>query len=425
MPSKRVCVIGFMAVLSASVFSPKAVCQSETAQPVGAKPKVRAITAFVRIHPEERVHLEDKMEEALRVVRRVKVLFSAEGYETETVRVVTQPVAELVAGLNDNDAMAVLKRIDALAVREDFDPNVGPGMLRDSDADHGMKLLEQALSSSQKLEASAIIAADDGIHWKTIHRTAELVKYVSEHSPRSQGTFNFTATALLKPLGPFYPGAYHTGQGKQFSIGFEAANVVRDVFRRDSWQVEKATRDLTDELTKHARVADRIGSKVAEETGWAYVGLDPTPAPLGDVSIGAAIEAFTGRKFGESGTMTAARVITAAVKAVPVKQTGYAGLMVPVMEDKLLAQRWAEATYSVDSLLAYSAVCGTGLDTIPLPGDVSTEALERMYADVASLALKWKKPLSARLQPVKGKKDGEKTEYNDPFLFNTTVRSKE
>jgi uncharacterized protein (UPF0210 family) len=104
-------------------------------------------------------------------------------------------------------------------------------MLQDSDNDHGMKLLEQALSRLQRVEASAIIADDDGIHWKTIHRTAELVKYVSEHSTRSQGTFNFTATALLKPLGPFYPGAYHTGQGKQFSIRFEAANVVRDVFK--------------------------------------------------------------------------------------------------------------------------------------------------------------------------------------------------
>lgn len=425
MLSSRTCVIGFVVLLSASVLSLKARCQSQTAKPFGTKPRVRAITAFVRIAPEQRAHLEDKIEESLRVVRRAKVLFSAEGYQTETVRLVTQPVAELVAGLDDKEAMAVLKRIDALALRDDFDPNVGPGMLQDSDNDHGMKLLEQALSTLQKVEASAIIADDGGIHWKTIHRAAELVKYVSEHSAHSQGTFNFTATALLKPLGPFYPGAYHTGQGKQFSIGFEAANVVRDVFRRDSWQVEKATRDLTDELTKHARVADRIGSKVAEETGWEYVGLDPTPAPLGDVSIGAAIEAFTGRKFGESGTMTAARVITAAVKAVPVKQTGYAGLMVPVMEDKLLAQRWAEATYSVGSLLAYSAVCGTGLDTIPLPGDVSTETLERMYADVASLALKWNKPLSARLQPVKGKKDGEKTDFNDPFLFNTTVRSKE
>ena len=29
--------------------------------------------------------------------------------------------------------------------------------------------------------------------------------------------------------------------------------------------------------------------------------------------------------------------------------------MVPVLEDNVLAQRWAEGTYNVDSLLAYSA----------------------------------------------------------------------
>jgi hypothetical protein len=98
------------------------------------------------------------------------------------------------------------------------------------------------------------------------------------------------------------------------------------------------------------------------------------------VSIGAAIEAFTGAKFGSSGTLTAAHIITAAVKAVPEKQVGYSGLMVPVLEDKVLAQRWAESTYDVDSLLAYSAVCGTGLDTIPLPGDVSLEQRDAYVA---------------------------------------------
>jgi uncharacterized protein (UPF0210 family) len=30
----------------------------------------------------------------------------------------------------------------------------------------------------------------------------------------------------------------------------------------------------------------------------------------------------------------------------------------------------------MDSLLAYSAVCAGGLDTIPLPGDISEERLE-------------------------------------------------
>jgi len=75
MQSKRICVIGFTALLSAGVLSSIAACQSDMSQPVGAKPRVRAITAFIRIHPEERSHLEDKIEEALRVVRRVKSLF--------------------------------------------------------------------------------------------------------------------------------------------------------------------------------------------------------------------------------------------------------------------------------------------------------------------------------------------------------------
>jgi uncharacterized protein len=151
------------------------------------------------------------------------------------------------------------------------------------------------------------------------------------------------------------------------------------------------------------------------------MGVDPTPAPLGDVSIGAAIESYTGARFGSSGTMTAALIITSAVKAVPVRQIGYSGLMVPVMEDKLLARRWGESSYNIDSLLAYSAVCGTGLDTVPLPGDVSAEQLARMFGDVASLAWKWHKPLSARLQPVKGKKPGDRTEFSDPYLFNTML----
>jgi uncharacterized protein (UPF0210 family) len=121
--------------------------------------------------------------------------------------------------------------------------------------------------------------------------------------------------------------------------------------------------------------------------------------------------------------MTAALAITTAVKAVKVKQIGYSGLMLPVMEDKRMAQRWDENTYGIDKLLAYSAVCGTGLDTVPLPGDVSGERLVQIYGDVAALAWKWKKPPSARLQPVKGKGAGERTEFDSPFLFNAAVRA--
>jgi uncharacterized protein (UPF0210 family) len=392
---------------------------SQTSSPqAAANPKVRAITGFVRL---DTVNYQTQIADALAVLRKAKAEFESRGYEVETLRLTTQPLAELVSGMGEDRAFAFLKQLDDLSVKENFVPNVGPAMLHDSDGPAAMHLLKKALSILPNIEASAIIADEDGIHWKTIRRTAELVKYVTEHSPHSQGNFNFTATAMLKPFAPFFPGSYHLGSGKQFAIGFEGANVVADVFAKNKGNVEAAIGDLTAALTRHASVAAAVGDKVAGETGWSYVGLDPTPAPLGEVSIGAAIETFTGAKFGSSGTLTAARVITTAVKAVPVKQVGYSGLMVPVMEDKLLAQRWAESTYNIDSLLAYSAVCGTGLDTIPLPGEISAEQIERIFGDVASLALKWNKPLSARLQPVQGKKAGDRTDFQDPYLFNTTI----
>ncbi len=96
--------------------------------------------------------------------------------------------------------------------------------------------------------------------------------------------------------------------------------------------------------------------------------------------------------------------------------------MLPILEDSRLAKRWSEGRVSLSALLSYSAVCGTGLDTIPLPGDITVEQLDMILADVATLSVKWKKPLSARLLPVKGKGPGELTEFDDPFLVNAIIQ---
>jgi uncharacterized protein len=390
------------------------------APPNYTKPKVRAITTFVRL---DRAAFSRQITEALAVLKAARSGFESRGYQVETVRIVTQPLEQLVAGLSDAEALKFLRALDDLAAREHFAPNVGPAMMRDSDDPRTMHLLAQVLSTLPNINANAIMAGDDGIHWKVIRETAALIRYVADHSVHSQGNFNFAATAMLQPLGPFYPGTYHVGAGKQFSLGFEGANVVREVFTRTHGDFAASVAELTRQLTVHAKVGEAIGETVAAATGWTFMGVDPTPAPLADVSIGAAMEAYSGAKFGSSGTMTAALIITSAVKAVPVKQIGYSGLMVPVMEDKLLAARWAEGTYTTDTLLAYSAVCGTGLDTIPLPGDVSEDQVARMLGDVASLAWKWHKPLSARLLPVKGKKAGDQTEFQDQYLFNTSLHA--
>jgi uncharacterized protein (UPF0210 family) len=255
------------------------------------KPKVRAITGFVRL---DRATYAQQLAEALSVLQDARDAFAKQGYEVQTLRIVTQPLGELVKGLSEAEALRFLKALDELSVREDFMPSVGPAMLRDSDDPATMRLLEKVLSTLPHIQASAIIADEDGIHWKVIHETAALVRYVTDHSPHSQGNFEFTATAMLKPYGPFYPGTYHTGAGSQLSIGFQGANIVQEVFARTRGDFAAAVAELTKQLTVHAKVAESIGNDVAARNHWAFMGVDPTPAPLADVSIAAAMESFTG-----------------------------------------------------------------------------------------------------------------------------------
>jgi len=138
-----------------------------------SNPKVRAITGFVRLNPE---NYQKQVSDALAVVRKVKAEFEASGYEVESVRLTTQPLGELVVGMSQDQALKFLSAFDQLAVKEDFAPNVGPAMVHDSDDPTTMHLLERVLATAVRINASAIIADQDGIHWKTIREAADLVR---------------------------------------------------------------------------------------------------------------------------------------------------------------------------------------------------------------------------------------------------------
>jgi uncharacterized protein (UPF0210 family) len=95
--------------------------------------------------------------------------------------------------------------------------------------------------------------------------------------------------------------------------------------------------------------------------------------------------------------------------------------MMPVLEDTVLARRVADGLLSVNDLLLCSTICGTGLDTVPLPGDVSTSELGGILLDVATLATALRKPLTARLFPVPGKRAGDATNFDFGFFVPSRV----
>ena len=76
-------------------------------------------------------------------------------------------------------------------------------------------------------------------------------------------------------------------------------------------------------------------------------------------------------RLGEHGSLAAAAILADTMDQADFLRAGFSGLMLPVLEDATLARRAAEGSLGVKDLLLYSCVCGTGLDSVPLPGDTS------------------------------------------------------
>ena len=185
--------------------------------------------------------------------------------------------------------------------------------------------------------------------------------------------------------------------------------------------LESAVASLRSTLEANLLPIQTLAQTLSKETTRRYVGIDLSPAPSLDASIGAPIEKITGQPFGAPTTLAACAAITQALQSVTLTSCGYSGLMLPLLEDRVLAQRAAESRFGVQDLLFYSSVCGTGLDVIPLPGDSDPEDLARLILDMATLATRLGKPLAARLLPIPGSKAGEEVDFANPHLTHSVV----
>jgi uncharacterized protein (UPF0210 family) len=393
---------------------------AQTAQPsTPAQPKIRTVTAFVRL---DRANYQAQVAEALKMLRAAKAAFTKAGYTVETIRITTQPFPEFTKGLTPEQTLQFFHAYDKLAQQEDFTPDIGSAMAKDSDDPKEADLLARILAETQTINGFVVVADDSGIHWNGVRAAARVIKYLEDHTEHSEGNFHFAAGAFPPAVAPFFPVSHTSDAGHGFAIGLESANIVQQVFAAGKGDLNALGDQLTAALGEQAKKVEAIARGVAASSGWKYQGIDLTPVPLKDISIGAAFESLLHGEIGSPGSLSAAYTITTAVKRVPVLQAGYSGLMLPVLEDSLLAKRWEAGTISRDSIMSYSSVCSTGLDAIPLPGDISLHELENIISDMASLAVKWHKPLSARLLPVAGKKAGDMTEFSSPYLENIRIR---
>ena len=112
---KRSILTLLVALLPAVLAMAGSVYAQQKAAPDPAKPKIRAVTAFINL---DRQQFQQEIADALKMLRRAQTTFESRGYTVQTIRIATQPFPQYTQGMNTQQAVQFFKQLDALAEQQ-------------------------------------------------------------------------------------------------------------------------------------------------------------------------------------------------------------------------------------------------------------------------------------------------------------------
>jgi len=379
---------------------------------------IRSITCFANPHWPVN---ESALAHIQSLIAAARPAFESAGYTVQTTRLATIPFPNLLADLRVDEVVNLAQVIEKAAKSAGFDYlSLGPA---NPDLPDSYGVIPEVLRATQAVFLSGIIASQDaGVSLPAVRSCARVIQQTAGISPDGFGNLRFAALANVSPGAPFFPAAYHAGGTPAFALATEAADLAVEACSSAS-SLAEARQNLVSVLEGHARVLTAVGNGLAGEYEVEFSGIDFSLAPFPEEarSIGAALERLGISSVGQHGTLAAVAFLAEAIDRARFRRVGFSGVMLPVLEDAVLADRAARGLLSITDLLLYSAVCGTGLDTIPLPGNTTEEELAAVLLDLAVLAQRLNKPLTARLMPVPGKSAGDPTGFDFDYFANSVV----
>ena len=379
--------------------------------------KIRSVTYFC--HPGDPLD-KTALSLAESFVKEAAGAFESAGYEVQTIRLATPPFPTYLKGLNAKKLIKYAQELERILIDIGYAYlSLGPAL---PDFPESYALIPDLIQNTEVTFASGSMTDPKrGISLPSIRSCGEIIHRLAPLDPNGFANLYFAALGNVPPGAPFFPAAYGNGDLPLFSVAVEGADLAVRAFQGSS--IEEARQELLTSIETHGAQISQTSHKLEQTSMATYAGIDFSlaPFPEKDLSIGTALEALGISGLGGHGSLAAAAFLADTIDQADFPRTGFSGLMLPVLEDALLAQRAAEGLLGIKDLLLYSTVCGTGLDTVPLPGDITAEQISAILLDLAALSMRLDKPLTARLMPIPGKNAGEPTTFEFPFFANSKI----
>lgn len=288
-----------------------------------------------------------------------------------------------------------------------------------------------ALSKFPRMFLNLIVADRGNIAVEAINDAASFVLNLAKKSNNGFDNFRVGTSANCPANAPFFPFSRHEGSNLAFSFALETTDIALNVMglteMRQGRDIALIRDRMIAELTPAMQRIDALGRELADAGGIDYRGLDASfaPFPDGHMSVGALIEQILGAQVGSQGSVFVTAVLTdvlrAALRASGARAVGFNGVMFSVLEDEQLASANSRRGTSLEGLTALAAVCGCGIDMVPVPGLSFQEEIAAVMLDIAGLSSTLSKPLGVRLLPIPNKSVNEFTQFNLDFLCDSRV----
>ncbi len=387
--------------------------------------KIRSVTSF--IHVDQNGNIQEKeLNQLDRFNKKIIEKLQESEFEVQSLRCATNPFPEYLSGITQREALQRVQKLEADLQEIGYDYiSVGSASAEQTDC---FSLIPELIQVTESVFATAQMVVSDTpkISIGAIKAISSIIKKLSTQDENGFGNLFFAALAKVPGGIPFLPAAYKSANDQQlsFSLAMESADLAVMAFT-GAETLQEAGYNYRYAVENSANRLEAIVSEVCMTTNMKFLGFDFTPAPFiqPESSAGGALEILSGSPIGELSSVSAAAFLMSALDSAQFRRSGFNGLMLPVLEDSVLAQGANNGKLTLKDLLLYSTVCGTGLDTVPLPGDISEAQLQAILLDVASLAVRLNKPLTARLMPIPRKKAGEMTSFDFPYFTNSRVLS--
>src|ERR1051325_7717934 len=111
---------------------------TRTASSAEVRPRIRAVTAFIEIDPN---NYESRIQEAQRFLATAKEALNRAGFEGAGGRITTQPFPQYTKGMKTGEALAFVTKLREAASKERSGLNIGAAMVHDNDDPAAASLL--------------------------------------------------------------------------------------------------------------------------------------------------------------------------------------------------------------------------------------------------------------------------------------------